>query len=239
MARLDRQRPEHRSDLVRWTAERDDRHVGVHGRLEASRAKARDLDAGGDVCGHRFIASGAKPDGGRATRRSLHRGHALRRSGAPPRPGQLPGRDGQGEHRQFALPGAASLWGVACEKGGVATQHWLQAEGPAGKPSPLMLPDADRGPLNAWDQASPRACSTSISASSAPGPVLPVARIAASSVPGAGMAGRGCCWSAGRCRSASAWSHLIGCGPMRRLEVRDRVSGKSLRGCSSACRRGA
>ncbi len=75
-------------------------------------------------------------------------------SGAPallPGLGNCPAGTDKASYRQFALPAAASLWGVACEKGGVATQHWFQTEGPAGNPSPLMLPDADRGPLNAGD----------------------------------------------------------------------------------------
>ncbi len=54
--------------------------------------------------------------------------------------------------REFALPGSARLWGLTCRKGSVATLHWFQAEGSVGEPSPLLLPDADRGHLNAGDQ---------------------------------------------------------------------------------------
>ncbi len=53
--------------------------------------------------------------------------------------------------REFALPGTARLWGLTCRKGGITTQHWYQAEGPAGEPAPLVLPDAERGHLNAGD----------------------------------------------------------------------------------------
>ncbi len=86
--------------------------------------------------------------------------------------------------REFALPGSARLWGLTCRKGSVATLHWFQAEGSVGEPSPLLLPDADRGHLNAGDQGFAESVFDFDSASCVPAPVLPVARIAASSAHG-------------------------------------------------------
>ncbi len=54
-------------------------------------------------------------------------------------------------YRLFALPGTARLWSLTCRRGDVVTSHWFQAEGPVGELSPLLLPDAERGLLNAGD----------------------------------------------------------------------------------------
>ncbi len=54
-------------------------------------------------------------------------------------------------YREFALPGNARLWSLTCRKGSVASLHWFQAEQPVGEPSPLLLPDAERGQINAGD----------------------------------------------------------------------------------------
>ncbi len=54
-------------------------------------------------------------------------------------------------YRQFALPGDVTLWAVPCRAGTTLTIHWYQAAGVMDLPSPLELPDADRGQLKAGE----------------------------------------------------------------------------------------
>lgn len=67
-------------------------------------------------------------------------------------PRQCPSASEPVRHRQFALPGNATLWAVECREGQTLTTHWYQASAAADLPSPLELPDGDRGQLNAGER---------------------------------------------------------------------------------------